>query len=172
MPHDEFDDLPEYKNLSAEAFEDEWRNWLDNPPVDWAPPKDATRILTQTLDMRRDGNFIIRFDAWMGDAGIHSHARVVMLAPVPATVIYLGYVHVRRPRWAFWKKKEWVLIKEEEQVIERRIISKHVVGSFVIPWGAWSKMEEYRLDPNFPTKPNGKGGDPDPEVPYRGKREE
>lgn len=165
------DPMPEYIDLDADAFEDEWRNWIDNPPVDWAPPEGATRILTQTLDMRERGNFVMRFDAWMGDAGIHVHTRVVMLAVVPGTVIREAWVRKRKRRWMLWRKPEYVLVDREEIVIERRIISKHVVGSFVVPWGAWNMMEDDRLDPDFPKKPNGKGGDPDPTEHFRQKED-
>lgn len=174
MPQDDewnIEDIPEpeFINIEMEAFEDEWREWLENPPVDWAPPRGATRILTSTLDMRKEGQFIMRFDAWQGEAGIHVHGRVVMLTVVPATLMTVAYVRRRKPWWALWKKREFHLYDTRESVIDRRIVSKNIVGSFVIPWGVWSAMESDRLDPAFPKKPNGKGGDPDTDFPWRAK---
>lgn len=157
---------PEFLELDADAFEDNWRNWIDNPPVDWSPPKNATKILTQTLDMREQGNFIMRFDAWQGESGIHVHTRVVVFYPVPSTLIEAFFRFKRRPWWAFWKKPDAEYINHQESMVQRRIISKHLVGSFVIPWGVWQSFEAQRLDPDFPTKPNGKGGDPDPKRPW------
>jgi len=159
--------MPDYKDLDADAFEDEWRAWLENPPVDWAPPRGATRIFTSTLDMRKEGDFIMRFDAWQGDAGIHTHARVVILTVAPAYVIEAHWLAKRDPWWAFWKKKQFVMVGSEEKVVDRKIISKSVVGSFILPWRIWADMEDDKLNPDFPKKPNGKGGDPDPKIPWR-----
>jgi len=164
------DEWPEFSILSdMDAFEDEWRAWLENPPVDWTPPRGATKILTNTLDMREEGNFVVRFDAWQGEAGIHIHARVVMLTVVPADLITVAYIRRRSPWWAFWRRPKFHFYGKRESVIDRRVVSKNIVASFVIPWGIWSAMESDRLDPSFPEKPNGKGGDPDPDMPWRAK---
>lgn len=172
MPNDDdFDPkdipTPEYVDLDAMAFEEEWRAWIDDPPVDWRPPPNATRILTQTLDMREAGQFVMRFDAWMGEAGIHVHARVVMLSVAPAYATDRFFALRREPWYAFWKKREYVLVDFQEKVIDRKILSKSIVGSFVLPWSIWSHMESDRLDPDFPKKPNGKGGKPDPKNTWR-----
>ena len=168
-PEDE--PMPEYHELSAEAFEDDWRAWLENPPVDWAPPKGTARIYTSTLDMRKEGQFVVRFDAWIGEAGIHVHARTVMFAIAPVFARFEGYVKKRVPWYAFWKKPVFSLEHAEERVADRKIISKQIVASFVIPWGVWAAMEAGHLKPGYPPKRNGHGGKPDPEKPWRQKPE-
>jgi len=159
--------MPEYQDLDAVAFEEEWRAWIDDPPVDWRPPRNATRILTRTLDMRESGQFVMRFDAWMGEAGIHVHTRVVMLSIAPAYVTDRFFVRKRKHWWALWQKRQYVLVDVNEAVVDRKVISKNIVGSFVLPWSIWSDMERQRLDPDFPKKPNGKGGRPNPKKPWQ-----
>ncbi|NIN00501.1 MAG: hypothetical protein GTO24_21185 [candidate division Zixibacteria bacterium] len=159
---EEFDwKSPEYKTLDAQAFEQEWIDWLDNPPVGWAPPKGANRIYSATLDMRNQGGFVMRYDAWVGESGIHVHTRVVTFTIAPGYVVHRGYVRRRRPRWAFWKKPETVLVMQDEEKVDYKIISKHIVGSFVVPWEVWSLFEELRFDPRWPPRPNGKGWKPE-----------
>jgi hypothetical protein len=146
--------------VHGEAFDEDWRNWLDNPPVDWMPPLGATKVYTQTLDMMtpEQGMFAMRFDGWIGEAGLHVHVRVVILYTAPDTIIRDIYWK-RRKWWQFWRPKHWVYSQEDDKY-KHRIYSKKLVGSYVVPWGALYRMEEFMVDPTYPQNKNGKTHNP------------
>jgi hypothetical protein len=155
-PEDKGWDDPDWSDLNAEAFEKNWMDWLDDPPVDWSPPKGANKVYTSTLDMRDRGGFVMRYDAWVGEQGIHVHTRVVCIVPYPVRHIHHGYAKTRRPAWAFWRKPIWHKV-HEEITHTTGATSKNIVGSYVIPWSVLTLFEEMRFDPRHPPRPNGKG---------------
>jgi hypothetical protein len=122
--------------MDSDSFDDDWRDWIDNPPLNWSPPLDATLIWTTTFDSRtmRDPNldnffYIVRADAWPSKDGLAMHFRTVhvFLLPVEGT-----------EKWRAYFKKS--------------------VTSFVIAWHELATLREWFIDPSNPHKPNGKGG--------------
>lgn len=128
--------MPDFRWIDGASFEDEWRDWLENPPLNWSPPEGATIIWTNTYDSRtqRDPNidgwfYVTRLDAWPSKAGLSMHFRQVFVFAVPD--------------------------KDDPEVL--RAHYRSTVTSYVIAWKELGHLREWLIDPSNPKKPNGKG---------------
>lgn len=125
------------------AFDENWRQWIDNPPVGWRPPE-KTPLFWHVIDHSDKDGWIMRLDAWIGAEGLHMHFRWVVLLAVPDKRDLDAWVEagsppdkVPPPVWTF---------------------SKKAVAGFVIPWPSMGFFEDTLVDPDKGDD-NGKGED-------------
>lgn len=145
---------PEYIEMDGFTFDDDNKNWIDNPPLDWTPPKDAGPIYSHIHDSRiikmpdgtiyeknreeliaEQGFYAIRIDAWKGKSGVHFHFRSYHVHIVPNPRAQGGV----------------------------KAYSKKEVTGIVIPWSIMGALQEIENNPKkYPplTKSNGKGMKP------------
>lgn len=100
-----------------EDFDESWKNWIDHPPVDWAPPADV-HIHSWTTDKMADEGWVVRHDTWMEGANLHIHTRFVVLAAVPT------FKRVGPP----WKRRT--------KLVRYHWLSKQGVVGSVMPFAA------------------------------------
>jgi len=125
------------------AFDENWRDWLDDPPVGWRPPEN-TPLFWRVVDMTERDGWVVRLDVWMGAEGIHMHFRWVLLMQVPDKA----------------ELDAWHLAGSPVDKLPKPtyVFTKKAVAGFVIRWFEMGLLQDIMLDPDK-RDDNGKGAD-------------
>ena len=125
------------------SFDENWRKWIDDPPVGWRPPK-GVPVFWRVVDLSSKDGWIIRLDAWMGAEGLHMHFRWVILLHLPDRESLDEWLDAGSPTDKI-PPPAWT-------------VTRKAVAGFVIPWSDLGWMEDDLLSPGKGGK-NGKGAD-------------
>jgi hypothetical protein len=124
------------------AFDEEMRNWIDDPPVGWRPPENKP-LLWRVVDYLDTHGWAIRLDAWIDAMGIHMHFRWIVRVFIPDKYEHQQWIDAGQPKDQT-PKPQWV-------------ISKRGVGGFVVNWFELVMFESHVTDYQD-DESNGKGG--------------
>ena len=127
------------------AFDEHWRDWIDNPPVGWRPPKDKPLFWKVFGRIKQDG-WTVRIDAWIDAQGIHIHFRWVVVVAIPDQA----------------EHELWIASDQDPEYQPTRYfhIAKRGVAGIVVNWFEMVMMEHQITDDLDPST-NGKGEDLD-----------
>ncbi len=113
------------------SFDEHWRNWIDDPPLGWRPPKDK-RIWTHVFDSMDQAGWVVRIDAWLDAQGVHLHFRWVAMVIGP-----------RRE-----DHEQWVEDGEDDDNPPEPtwFVSKRGVMGWVLNWWQMTRMQDEITD--------------------------
>lgn len=125
------------------AFDENWRKWIDDPPVGWRPPEKVP-LFWRVVDRTHLDGWAVRMDAWLGAEGLHFHFRWVILLHIPDKTTLDAWITAGRPEDSV-PEPTWSLTRKG-------------VAGFVVRWMDLVLMEDLFLDPDQEGD-NGKGGE-------------